>query len=108
MRSSRPLRERSLVHDERLVTARRSPRPLLASWLRINRVARRSHANRLHLTAGGRASSVRQALTTPVQKRSRLLDAPSTGEQSRERGITQPDARLDERDGAGDRIPNSV
>ena len=70
------------------------------------RTSRRSHANRLNLTGGGRASVVRQALTTPVQERSRPLDAPSTGEQSRERRIAQPDARLDERDGAGDRVPN--
>jgi hypothetical protein len=34
------------------------------------------------------------------------LDALSAGEQSRERRITPPDARLDKRDGAGDRIPN--
>src|SRR5262249_61672724 len=74
--------------------------------LRINRVARRSHANRLNLTGGGRASVVRQALTTPPQEHLRPLDARSTGEQSRERLFTQPDALLDERDGAGDRILN--
>jgi len=68
--------------------------------------ARRSHANRLNVTGGAALPLFVQALTTPVQERSRLLDAPSTGEQSRERVITQPDARLDERDGAGDRIPN--
>jgi len=84
-------------------------------WLRINRVlrvmltlarGRRSHANRLNLTGGGRASVVRQAVTTPLQEHLCPPDAPSTGEHSRERRITQPDARLDERDGAGDRIPN--
>ena len=70
------------------------------------RRARRSHANCLNLTAGGGASIVRQALPTPVQERSCLLDTPSTGEQSRERLFTLPDALLDERDGAGVRMPN--
>src|SRR5262249_30261882 len=67
----------------------------------IRCAGRRSPANRLNLMGGGRASVVRQALTTPGQERSRLLDAPSTGEQSGETHTTQTDALLDAREGAG-------